>query len=501
MDDLGRLRSGPSDTEALAREARAAELRYRSLLNASRDGLAVLRNGRIVHANPALLALLGLERPGQLAGQSLVDHVAPQDRERAVTHLGHVAVATGGAIQPPIAVRLCPAAGAPTWVEWWARPMDHSGAPTLLVGVRDGGERLRLQRALEESERLAGLGALAAGVAHDAVNPLSYALLGLECLVEECTAGTPDPAVLLERLQEALDGVRRVSEVIGDLQAYAANEQQAPTRVLIPQALDTALGVALHRLRHHARVDWERGRADLATLAPEGALVRLIVDLLVQASQVFEHPDPARNRLLVRTGEGPHGPWIEVESRAHLRALTPTLPGLLVHGVRHMGASLAPTLSAEGHHRLRLVLPTPPQPALQPATAGPVARLRVLLVDDEPLICRALSLGLERTCTVTTFTRGQDALDHLAQGHEHDVVLLDVMMDTPAGPEIWAWLNVNRPTWMDRVVFITGGAATETARQLLAGTQADVIAKPIDLVKLRKRVARIGARTRGAAGC
>ncbi len=499
MAELGKPRPVAQGGDTVAREVRAAELRYRALLDASRDGLAELRNERVVHANPALLALLGLPRASALIGRPLLDRVVPEDRTRAAEHLHQAAVATV-ALLPAVALRLRTDGGAAIWVEWWARPMDHAGAPTVLVGIRDGGERLRLQRALEQAEGLASLGALAAGVAHDAANPLSYALLGLEWLAEEFAEPQPDLAGCRDRVREVLNGVQRVTEVISELQSYAETDRQDPTRVLIPHALETALSLALHRLRHQTQLDWERGRPDLATLAPEGALVRLLVDLLVQSARVFERPDPKHNRLIVRTGHGREGPWVETESQAHLRALTPALPGLLLHGVRNLGATLTTTSTPSGHHRLRLCLPPPPTPTPlpEPSPAAIPARLQVLLVDDEPLICRALALSLERSCDVKTFTSGQEALDHLATDVVYDVVLLDIMMDPPAGPELWAWLSANRPAWRDRVVFITGGAATETARQLLRGTDAHVVTKPIDLAQLRKLVRKTGARARGS---
>jgi len=74
------------------------------------------------------------------------------------------------------------------------------------------------------------------------------------------------------------------------------------------------------------------------------------------------------------------------------------------------------------------------------------------------------------------------------------VVLLDVVMPPPAGPEIWAHIRERRRDLVDRVVFITGGATTETARKLLQGTEAEVMPKPIDLGKLRHLVRRVGAR-------
>ena len=106
--------------------------------------------------------------------------------------------------------------------------------------------------------------------------------------------GAGERAALAREVRLAELRCRARLDASGDGQA----EQQDPSCVLVPQALETALSLALHRLRHQARVDWDRGRPDLATLAPEGALVRLLVDLLVQAGRVFGRADPVHNQLL-----------------------------------------------------------------------------------------------------------------------------------------------------------------------------------------------------------
>ena len=496
-------RPGPQSPERLQRDLLRAEQRFRALLDASRDGLTILRRGLVVHANPVVLELLGIQQPSELLGRPLLDHVEQADRGHAAERLDAALRGQPSPRLPPIAVRLLRGDFAHTWVEWSAQALDDDGHPTVLVSLREAGVNQRLQRALAESERLASLGALAAGVAHEVTNPLSYALVNLQWLEEELTGEDPTTASRRARVEEALDGVRRVGRIVDDLRTYAQAESAPAERVLLARAIEAALGLALQRIRHHVRVEWERGSPNLAALAPEGALVRVLVELLVHATRAFDKEDPERNLVLLRTGETTGQPWVEVECRAHLRATCPEPGGLLVRATRLLGAELSSRTRPEGEHLVRLVLPAAPVPGSTAADSlGPgagTARIRVLVVDDEPLICRALSLGLSRDCDITTFTSGQAALDHLQEGPSYDVVLLDVMMEPPAGPELWTWLAENQPTRRDRVLFITGGATTQTAAALLRGTQARVLTKPIDLGSLRRLVRQVGRQSRAQA--
>lgn len=111
--------------------------------------------------------------------------------------------------------------------------------------------------------------------------------------------------------------------------------------------------------------------------------------------------------------------------------------------------------------------------------------LSVLVVDDEPAICRALSRLLRSRCRVTVAVGGREALSLLASEREYDVVLCDLMMPELSGAELFELMRTSRPELARRFVFMTGGAFTPHAREFLAKVENARIDKPIDPRALR----------------
>jgi C4-dicarboxylate-specific signal transduction histidine kinase len=110
--------------------------------------------------------------------------------------------------------------GAPIVVEITSHVTDFDGAPAVLGFGRDVTERVRMQDQLARADRLAALGTLAAGVAHEINNPLAFVTLGVDTLSAHLTRAIPDPALradLLARLEPIRTGAARVAEIVRDL--------------------------------------------------------------------------------------------------------------------------------------------------------------------------------------------------------------------------------------------------------------------------------------------
>jgi CheY-like chemotaxis protein len=123
---------------------------------------------------------------------------------------------------------------------------------------------------------------------------------------------------------------------------------------------------------------------------------------------------------------------------------------------------------------------------VKPAT-GPEVRGRILVVDDEPLVARAvrrLLAGHE----IVVASDGQEALEICAR-ETFDVVLCDVMMPGLSGVEVYRRLSAADPAWTDRFVFVTGGAFAQGVAEALDATGIDRVSKPIDAARLRQVVA------------
>jgi CheY-like chemotaxis protein len=115
---------------------------------------------------------------------------------------------------------------------------------------------------------------------------------------------------------------------------------------------------------------------------------------------------------------------------------------------------------------------------------------RVLVVDDEPALGRALQRVLSDDNEVVVTTDASAALVRLQAGEWYDVVLCDVMMPDMDGMEFHRRLFAILPEEAHRIVFITGGALTEHAAAFFDGAPNLLLQKPLDLDGLRALIAR-----------
>lgn len=131
------------------------------------------------------------------------------------------------------------------------------------------------------------------------------------------------------------------------------------------------------------------------------------------------------------------------------------------------------------------------EPASRPAPTPP-RRARVLVVDDEPALVRALGRVLAGH-EVVTARSGREALTLCAAGW-FDVILCDLMMPDLTGMDVYERLVDIAPEQASRMVFVTGGAFTKRAQDFLAKVPNSRIDKPIDVLALRSLVDEVGGR-------
>jgi CheY-like chemotaxis protein len=107
-------------------------------------------------------------------------------------------------------------------------------------------------------------------------------------------------------------------------------------------------------------------------------------------------------------------------------------------------------------------------------------RNTVLVIDDDPMIVRALGRLLRSAYEVTTSTRPTEALDKITNGARYDAILCDVMMPELTGMELHHALVLASEGQARRIVFMTGGLTRET-QQLLDAVPNLCVAKPFDM--------------------
>jgi CheY-like chemotaxis protein len=146
----------------------------------------------------------------------------------------------------------------------------------------------------------------------------------------------------------------------------------------------------------------------------------------------------------------------------------------------------------------RVLLPSAPAPEPAPkvaAAAAPAAvpgsGFRVLIVDDDPMVARAIVRIIGKRHQVTVVHAAKDALATLTGGELFDAILCDLMMPQMTGVELFERVHAFSPELARRMVFITGGAFTEQAIEFLRGASNTCLEKPFDPALLNDVVARV----------
>ena len=379
---------------------------------------------------------------------------------------------------------------------------------------------LRVARAeLAHGERLREVGQLAAGVAHEINNPLTFVLHSLRevssGLDELASNGAGELSAALralhDRSTQALWGANRVRSIVQRLLSLARREDGAPrTPVPIDVPIDAALALASNEIRHCARlqVDLEPG---VLVLANETQLAQVFLNLLINAARAIDEGHAERNEIRVRscTEDG----WVHIEVLDTGRGISadqmPRLfepffttrgtsegTGLGLPVSQRIVESHGGTLEVEsrpGHgSRFSVRLPqlvqdavtTVKAPALSDERRPATGRL-VLAVDDERAIGDMIRDLLASQQRVTVATSATEALVHLRTGH-FDLILLDLMMPGVSGQELYEWIGAERPELLPNVVFMTGGAFTPQAAGFLPTVQNRVLHKPFGLTELNQ---------------
>ena len=370
-----------------------------------------------------------------------------------------------------------------------------AGSPTLAV-----------------AERMSSLGTLAAGVAHEINNPLTYVITNIE--VARAAIGTvPCRDALVDSasaLDDALDGAHRVRRLVHDLRTYARSTEQRVEPTDVTAVVDTAVKLARHQLEHLGRLT-VRCAPVPKVAASDARLVQVVLNLMINAGQALPEGAADRNEIEVCTLTGADGrvgitvrdTGCGIAADALPRIFDPfytTKPigvgtglGLFIcHGIISAlggeltvdsqpgrGTTFAVWLPAltDGAGAGQLGAAAAPAP---PARAG----LRVLVIDDDARVGRSIVRLARGVHEVTAVTSARDALGRLTAGERFDLILCDIMMPEMDGPEFHAALAAQDRARADGVVFMTGGTFTARAQEFIAGRPGPTLEKPFSRTTL-----------------
>jgi PAS domain S-box-containing protein len=516
----------------LARASQATEgdleFRYRQLVRSAADGLLFLRDdGRIIDAN---------ERAGRDLGCAADDLLGKTiDEIDTGLHPGQVAstiverLEREGPFTRETTYRRHDGPGLPVEVRYSL--IRWSGQRHLLAAARDVSERRAMESQLLQADRLAAVGTLAAGVAHEINNPLTYVSLSIEKgkrLVGR-HAGTLGPAAARD-LGECLDvvgaGVERIGTIVRDLKMYARSETDVLEPVDVAQILDVALALAASALKHRARVERRFSPAP-PVLANATRIEQVLLNLVLNAADAVaprsgtdepEAPPPivielgtAGRRVVVTVADRGSGMTPEVLAHAFDPFFT-TKPtgvgtGLGLYVSRSIVESFGGTITIDSvvGQGTRVVVSLPAAPkSVTVAPPSPQVRdpslpkLRWLIVDDEPRLATVLAELLSEHA-VAVATSVDEALARLEAGQDGgvDVILCDVLMPGRSGPELYREVAVRFPGLARRFVFMSGGLLTPAQQAAVDDAGARCLSKPVTLAALHQAVREIVTRAPG----
>jgi PAS domain S-box-containing protein len=208
---------------------------------------------------------------------------------------------------------------------------DDHGAPRLFISqIQDLREKKRLEAQLTLSDRMASIGTLASGIAHEINNPLAYVMLNLGALAEELRplveAAAPRRArALLDLVDDARSGAERVRKIVRGLKTFARAGEDHRVPMAIESAIEVAVNMTAGELRHRARLVKSYGLTP-RVVADEARLGQVFINLLVNAAHAFPEGNSADNEISITTSTDAEGRAV-VEVRdtgcgipAHLRA-------------------------------------------------------------------------------------------------------------------------------------------------------------------------------------
>jgi PAS domain S-box-containing protein len=400
--------------------------------------------------------------------------------------------------------------------------------------ARANAEIRAAQNWLVNLEKMATIGRFASGLAHEVNNPMAYVLANLGHLSEASAFVVPVIRQYLESgkggaerprleeiaseldsiIQETLEGGRRVAEIVRQLHSFSNVADQAARWTDVHALIDSSIMMVSSQIRHRARLERHYFEVPEILCIPNN-ITQVIVNLLVNAVHAIEPGDPDNNMILVRTRCQSEQIVIEVQDSGcgiPQENLDRIMEPFFTTKQRGKGTGLGLAISASIVQQhcgtleyesevgkgtsAKLMLPV--RGVLKPSTrmgekaaSSTSNKLRILLVDDEESLLRALRRSLGRKHEVLTATSAQQAIDLLGDEGAVDLVISDLMMPDMNGLQLYETVIAKHPHLKGRIVFMSGGIFVEQIDSYIAEHALKVISKPFGQEEFDEVLAKI----------
>jgi signal transduction histidine kinase len=384
------------------------------------------------------------------------------------------------------------------------------------------------QRKSELLDRLSSLGRMAAGIAHEVNNPLTYVhaslMLGQNFLTAASQEIDPLSKAPLSSAGEAFDkavhGVERMRSVMSRLRLFIGAPDEHRGLVDVRSVIESALTLVSTEVEHKATLEKRLAEVPLMS-GNTGQLGQLIVNLVTNAADSIEVGNPRAHRIIVETCTSDAGEIVveisdsgcglseEVRKAAFDPFFTTKPPGVgtglglsICHGIvrSHNG-----TIGVEGGpgegSRFRVTFPAAHAHA-DSAHSEAVRERRLLIIEDNEHVADALAGILKPDYDSTlVVSNGQDAMALLDEpSAAFETILCDMHLGSTTGKQIYEHLAGSRPEITKRFIFMTGAAFSGPIRQFLEESPNPCLLKPFNRSEFRKAVEELQTKFRKSSG-
>ncbi|HYI00289.1 hybrid sensor histidine kinase/response regulator [Hyalangium sp.] len=394
------------------------------------------------------------------------------------------------------------------------------------TAILDITELRQMQLRLSLVERLAAVGTIAAGIAHEINNPLAFLMANLELAMrtlqaqdpktqEQAPPGSRGGNALadspLRLLADSQSGAERIRDIVKDLSSFARPTEKQSSQVNVQRVLELSVKMAMVEIRHRATV--VRDYSEAPEIVADGAqLGQVFLNLLVNAAQSIPEGTAHQNEIRLRiraseqdvlvqiqdTGEGMFAdvlehifdPFFSTKPAGRAMGLGLAISHSLV---TQMGGNITVESQPGRGSTFSVRLPAAPPLRASPAVLAPrekpaasPQRKRILIVDDEPQFGRTLRMLLATAHEATYTPSAREALTWIQEGNRYDAILCDLMMAEVTGRQFYEDLCQHSPELAHRVIFMTGGAYTPASLDFVARMTAPLLTKPFKPVELEK---------------
>jgi PAS domain S-box-containing protein len=490
---------------------------FRAITERSSDVVVVLgKEGNARYVSPTVERMLGITRE-RAEGAGFMNSVHPDDIPKVAEDWAYLIEHPGSTRREER--RIQHADGSWRYVEAIGYSLlDDPAVEGVVINIRDitalKQADIRQRRTHEQlilASRLASLGRLASGVAHEINNPLAVVMGCAQMLMEKDT-----PEDVKKDLRLINDSAQHMAVVVQRLLTFGRQSKPGKEYVDINALVSRVLGLRAREMSIHNIEVTTRLDPDLpCTMADVGQMQQVFLNIVLNAEQAMTKANKD-GHLLVKTGQT--GDRITITFRddgigipkEYLpRLFDPFFSTKDVGEGMGLGLSISYGIIKEHNGRIYakgqpgkgatfvvelpiVAKPDQPESPKKPAEEPKEKVIgRILVVDDEPAICQLLKDLLTRDGhSVETVGDAGVALERLKR-ERFSLILLDIRMKGMSGIDLYQQMGKIAESLQRRVIFITGDTLARDTRDFLDGAAAPHICKPFDIQQLRKMINRV----------